>query len=169
MSRRWTAKCWMGSQSGYVDIEVGASSFSGAKEQLQNIYGAQQIVNLREIRGDSGGGMGLIDGSGKVLLVGLFGAAALFLYFTPWVLMLVYGAGGTWAAQKLTGQTMAEYGEIPDDQTGDEHHKKAGIVLATALFMGMIGFIHGTSWNSELNKKYDLDGKQSQVQQVQQK
>ena len=43
MSRRWTAKCWMGSSSGYVDIEVNASSINGAKEQLERVYGAEQI------------------------------------------------------------------------------------------------------------------------------
>jgi hypothetical protein len=168
MSRRWTAKCWLGSKSGYVDIEVGASSLAGAKEQLQNIYGAEQIINLREIRGDSGGGMEIPSGGG-VWLVGILGTAALFLYFTPWVLMTVYGAGGTWLAQKFTGQTMAEYSEIPEDETTDENHKKAGIVFASALFLGMLGFIHGTAWNAELNKEYNLDGKQPKVEQIRQK
>ena len=57
----------MGSSSGYVDIEVSAATSNGAREQLENVYGAQQIVNLREVRssggsssgGDSGGFLGL--------------------------------------------------------------------------------------------------------------
>lgn len=169
MSKRWIASCWMGSKSGYVDIEVGASSLAGAKEQLQNIYGAQQIINLREVRGDSGGGIEMPSGGG-VWLVGLLGGAALLLYFTPWVLMTIYGAGGTWLSQKITGQTMAEYGEIPEEESTPEDHKKAGIVFASAIFMGMIGFIHGTVWNAELNKEYNLDGNQRpKVEQVRQK
>lgn len=171
MSRRWTAKCWMGSKSGYVDIEVSANTLGGAKEQLQNIYGAQQIINLREIR-ESGGGGGIdfSGGSGGMWLVGILGVGALFLYFTPWVLMTIYGAGGTWLSQKITGQTMAEYGEIPEEESTPEDHKKAGIVFASAIFMGMIGFIHGTVWNAELNKEYNLDGNQRpKVEQVRQK
>lgn len=169
MSRRWTAKCWMGSNSGYVDIEVSASSISGAKEQLQNIYGAQQITNLREIRGNSnGGGLSVGSGSGGVWLVGLLGGAALLLYFTPWILMTAYGAGGTWLAQKFTGQTIEEYTDTTEEAT-PEQHKKAGIVFASALFLGMIGFIHGTTWNAELNKEYNLDGKQPNIEQVRQK
>lgn len=169
MSKRWTAKCWMGSKSGYVDIEVGASSWGGAKEQLQNVYGAEQIINLREIRGDgNGSSLSMPSGSGP-WIVGLLGGGALFLYFTPWVLMAVYGAAGTWVAQKITGQTVEEYTETDESETTDEQHKNAGIVFASALLLGMIGFIHGTVWNADLNKEYNLDGKQPQVQQVRQK
>lgn len=170
MSRRWTAQCWMGSKSGYVDIEVSASSFSGAKEQLQNIYGAEQIINLREIRGgSSGGGLDIGSGLRNTWIIVLLGGGALLLYFTPWVLMTVYGAGGTWLAQKLTGQTIEEYNETSDEETTTEQHKKAGIVFASALFLGMIGFIHGSAWNADLNKEYNLDGKQTKVEQVRQK
>lgn len=169
-SKRWTAKCWLGSKSGYVDIEVSASTLGGAKEQLQNVYGAEQIINLREIRGDGGGGgLNFSGGSGGTWLVGLLGGGALLLYFTPWILMLAYGAGATWLAQKVTDQTMAEYTEIPDEETTPEEHKKAGIVVASAVLFGLIGFIHGTAWNADLNKEYNLDGKHPQVQQVQQK
>jgi hypothetical protein len=101
MSRRWTAECWMGSASGYVDIEVSASTINGAKEQLQNVYGAEQIRNLREIRGSSGGSdLNFSGGSGGTWLVGLLGAGAAFLYLTPWVLMLVYGMGSAWVAEQ---------------------------------------------------------------------
>ncbi len=163
MSRRWTAKCWMGTQSGYVDIEVGASSMNGAKEQLQTIYGAQQIVNLREIRSGGGSSVSMPSG-GSVWFVGLLGSAALFLYFTPWVLMVVYGGLATWVGEKVTGQTLAEYGD--EENETEEQSKKALITAAAALLFGGIGFIHGTIWNSDLNKEYNLDGKQSKVEQV---
>ena len=87
MSRRYTAKCWMGQKSGYVDMEVSASTSGGAKEQLINVYGAESVVNLREIReGSGGGGLDFRGGSGVNWLVGLLGGAALLLYFTPWIL-----------------------------------------------------------------------------------
>lgn len=161
---RWTAKCWMGSKSGYQDIEVSANTIGGAKEQLQNIYGAEQIINLREVRGESsGGGIGLSP-DGKMWFIGILGAGALLLYFTPWILMLLYGGAATWVSQKITGQTLEEYGETEDST--DEEHKKAAIVFCSALLFGMIGFVHGTVWNADLNKEYNLDGKQTQVQEV---
>jgi hypothetical protein len=106
---------------------------------------------------------------GGTWLVGLLVGGGLLLYFTPWVLMLAYGAGGTWIAQKLTGQTIEEYTDTDESETTEEQHKKAGIVAASAIFLGMIGFIHGTVWNKDLNKEYNLDGNQPQVQQVRQK
>lgn len=170
MSRRWTAKCWMGSNSGYVDIEVSANTISGAKEQLENVYGAQQIVNLREVHGRSGSsGSSFSSPGASVLLFGLLIAAAGFLYFTPWVLMTLYGGGAWWLAEKITGQTAEEYNETPEDELTSEEHKKAAIILCSALLMGMVGFMHGTAWNKELNKEYNLDGKQSPPEQVRQK
>jgi hypothetical protein len=50
---RWTAKCWLGSEVGYQNCEVDANTINGAKKQLQQIYGAEQIINLREVRSGS--------------------------------------------------------------------------------------------------------------------
>jgi hypothetical protein len=152
-----------------VTIESGA--LSTAKDAIEHIYNPISMQNLREVRGGGGGGsnISMSSGNGGTWLVGLLGGAALLLYFTPWILMLAYGAGGTWIAQKLTGQTIQEYTDTPEEETTDENHKKAGIVFSAALFLGMIGFIHGTAWNKDLNKEYNLDGNQPQVQQVQQK
>jgi hypothetical protein len=33
----------------------------------------------------------------------------------------------------------------------------------------MIGFVHGTVWNKDLNKEYNLDGNQPTIEQVRQK
>jgi len=85
MSRRWTAKCWMGSSSGYVDIEVSAATLNGAKEQLQNIYGAQQIINLREIS-NRGGGSSSSD-SGAMVGLALI-AGGIYLVITYWPIAL---------------------------------------------------------------------------------
>ena len=158
----------MGQKSGYVDIEVGASTSGGAREQLINVYGAESVVNLREIRGDGGGGgLDFSGGSGGTWLVGLLGGSALLLYLTPWVLMTAYGAGATWLTQKIVGLNVSDFADN-DDATEDEIKKGAAILIAAIVFGG-VGFIHGTVWNKDLNKEYNLDGNQTKVEQVRQK
>jgi hypothetical protein len=158
----------MGQKSGYVDIEVGASTSGGAREQLINVYGAETVVNLREIRGDGGGGgLNFSGGSGGTWLVGLLGGGALLLYFTPWILMTAYGAGATWLTQKIVGLNVSDFADN-DDATEDEIKKGAAILIAAIVFGG-VGFIHGTVWNKDLNKEYNLDGNQTKVEQVRQK
>jgi len=169
MSRRWSGKCWMGSSSGYVDIEVGANTSNGAKQQLLNVYGADHVVNLREIRKGNNSTLSFSSNSGALWGLGLVGLVSGFLYFTPWFLMLLYGGGATWIAEKLTGQSITEYGETEYEDTTPKEHKKAAIVFGSAFLFGMIGFIHGTIWNIDLNKEYNLDGKQSKIEQVRQK
>ena len=169
MSRRWTGKCWMGSSSGYVDIEVGANTSHGAKEQLLNVYGADHVINLREIRKGISGTSSFSSNPGVLWGLGLVGLVGGFLYFTPWFLMLLYGGGATWTAEKLTGQSVFEYAETEYEDTTPKEHKKSAIVLGSALLLGMIGFIHGTSLNVDFNKEYNLDGKQSKIEQVRQK
>ena len=85
MSRRWTAKCWMGSSSGYVDIEVNAATINGAKEQLQNVYGAEQIINLREI-GSGGPSFSFGNSEGMVWLLGI--GFVLYLLVTYWYIAI---------------------------------------------------------------------------------
>lgn len=168
-SKRWTAKCWMGQKSGYVDIEVGASTSGGAREQLINVYGAESVVNLREIREGSGGGGLDFSGGGGTWLVGLLGGAALLLYFTPWVLMTAYGAGATWLTQKIVGISISDFADKEDDDTTEDEVKKGVAILVAAIVFGGVGFIHGTVWNKDLNKEYNLDGNQTKVEQVRQK
>ncbi len=163
---RWTAKCWLGSKSGYVDIEVNANTVQGAKEQLQSIYGAQQVINLRRV--NQGGSGSSMPAGTSIWLIGILGAGALFLYFTPWVLMTIYGGFATWVSEQLTGQSVQEYADTPDSQTTESQHKKAFITVGAALLLGGVGFVQGTSINKDLNIEYNLDGKQTKVEQVQQ-
>jgi hypothetical protein len=152
----------------YFPVTIESGALSTAKEAIEHIYAPISMRNLYKVNGNGGSGISMPSGSGPWIM-GLLVGGGLLLYFTPWVLMLAYGAGGTWAAQKLTGQTIEEYTDTDESETTEEQHKKAGIVAASAIFLGMIGFIHGTSWNADLNKEYNLDGKQPQVQQVRQK
>lgn len=46
----WRAKCWLGSSVGYQELEVQANTVHGAKQQLERVYGAEQIINLHEVR-----------------------------------------------------------------------------------------------------------------------
>jgi hypothetical protein len=154
----WRAKCWLGSSSGYQELEVQSSTPYGAKEQFQRIYGAEQIINLREVRGDSNSSGSGLDFGGTVALIGLIAACWAFVSFTPWILMGLSGATGTWIGQKVTGQTIEEYNER-DDGSGN---KRAAIVVALALILGGIGFVKG----DELKKSFDAPDAAAQVQQA---
>jgi len=46
---RWRAKCWLGSASGYQELEVQSSTNYGAEQQFKRIYGAEQVINLRRV------------------------------------------------------------------------------------------------------------------------
>lgn len=147
----------MGSSVGYQELEVQANTLNGAKQQLERVYGAEQIVNLHQVSNSSsssGGG----DGAGAIGLVGLAVAAWAFVSFTPWILMLLGGAAATWVGQLITGQTIEEY----TDRDDDSGHGKAAIVLALALIAGGFGFVKG----DEIKKGFDAPSNTpAQVQQ----
>ena len=151
----YRAKCWLGSASGYQELEVQSNTLYGAKEQFQRIYGAEQIINLREVRDSSSSGSGIGDVSGTVGLIGLVAAGWAFVSFTPWILMGLGGATGAWIGQKVTGQTIEEYNER-DDGLGN---KRAAAVLALSLILGGIGFVKG----DEIKKGFDAPSVPEQV------
>ena len=81
----WRAKCWLGSASGYQDLEVQSNTLNGAKEQFRRIYGAEQICNLTEVRsGSSSSDLGDVGG---YLLIGaiLFGIWVIVEYW--WIVV----------------------------------------------------------------------------------
>lgn len=146
----WRAKCWLGSSSGYQDLEVQSNTSYGAKEQFQRIYGASHIINLREVRNNSnssGSSSSDSDVGGIVGLVGLVAVGWLFFTFTPWILMGLGGTAGTWIGEKITNQSLEEYNER-DDGLGN---KRAVFVVALALLLGGFGFIKG----DEIKKGFD--------------
>lgn len=103
---------------------------------------------------DMGTSMGLL-----ILLGGLWA----FFTWTPWILMLVYGMGSTWLAEKVTGQSIAEYGETQEDDQPDSAHKKALAVILSALIFGGAGFIHG----SNLQRDWEVENNnQPKVEQI---
>lgn len=157
----WRAEVFVNSSVGRINTEVEAATFYGAKEQIYAKHGdVQQIVNLRQVRSSSssssGGSSG--DGSGALALIGLIAAGWLFMSFTPWVLMGLGGAFGTWIGQMVTGQTIEEYNER-EDGSGN---KRSAFVLALALLLGGFGFIKG----DEIKKDFDTQSTPTQIQQT---
>ena len=155
---RWRAKCWLGSSSGYQELEVQSNTFQGAEQQLKRIYGAEQIINLREVRGESTSGSGIGDVGGTVGLIGLVAVGWSFVSFTPWILMGLGGAFGTWVGEQVTGQSIEEYNER-DDGLGN---KRAAVVVALALILGGIGFVKG----DEIKKGFDADSVPAEVKKT---
>jgi hypothetical protein len=148
---RWTAQVFVNSQVGRITADVEAATPGGAKQQIYAKYGnVQTITNLRQVsdRNSSSSGSSDGDGNGAVALVGIFIVFWILYAFTPWILMGLGGAVGTWIGEKITGLSVVEYGEGNED-TG---HKQAAIILALALFLGGVGFVKGTQWKAEFDK-----------------
>ena len=84
----YRAKCWLGSSSGYQELEVQSNTIQGAKEQFQRIYGAEQIINLREVRSGSSTSSSSGDVGGYLVLGAiLFGIWLLVEYW--WIVVPV--------------------------------------------------------------------------------
>lgn len=163
----WQAEIKVTNTGSYFPVTVEAGASYVAKETIQHIYDPITIRNLHQVsRGGESSGISAPSGGG-VWLVGLLGTGGLLLYFTPWVLMTLYGGIGTWLSQKVVGTTISDFTD--NDNPTDDDTKRGMIILVAAILFGGAGFIHGTVWNAELNKEYNLDGKQPKVEQVQQK
>ena len=67
----WRAECWLGSSAGRQTLEVEAATSVGAKQQLERVYGAEQITNLREVRSGGGSSFSAGDSEGLVWLLGI--------------------------------------------------------------------------------------------------
>lgn len=99
---RWTAKCWLGSASGYQDIEVSANTINGAQEQMRDIYGAEQIINLRQVRNSGGGGgSGINLGSGGWTIIGsILGLSVIVAYWYIIIPIAILCGLGWWFVTK---------------------------------------------------------------------
>lgn len=159
----WEAQIRTVPSGGFMKVEVEAGSAGTAMQTINHIYDPIQILNLREIRSPiQSNNYG--EGSGSLWIFGAVVAGGLFLYLTPYVLSIVYGAAATFISQKAVGQTLAEYSEVKTEDT--ERDKKAGIVVSSAVLFGLIGFIHGSIWHQDLKKTYIDNHSTSEIHKV---
>jgi hypothetical protein len=85
----WRAKCWLGSESGYQELEVQSNTFNGADKRLREIYGAEQVINLRKVNGGSSSS-DTSDLGSLIALAGIFfGIWLLYNYW--WIVVPVSG------------------------------------------------------------------------------
>lgn len=147
----WTAQVFVNSDVGRITAEVEASTISGAKQQIYAKYGnVQSITNLRQVHKSSSNSSGGLDdnGGGTIALIGLIAAGWAFFTFTPWILMGLGGAAGTWIGEKVTRMSVEEYSERDDDSG----HGKAAIILTLALILGGVGFVKGSQIKADFDK-----------------
>ena len=79
----WSAECWLGSENGYQKLEVQSNTIHGAEEQFRRIYGAEQVINLREVSSNSSsplGCFGFISGLFNLVILLVLGSVALALF-----------------------------------------------------------------------------------------
>ena len=152
---RWTAECWLGSSSGYVNIEVEAATSTGAKEQLERTYGAQTIINLREINSNSSSSDSSTDEwhIGHTITAALIGGTLLLAFAGEWLGMVLGGTAATWLGEKITGQTIDEYNSSVD--TTEIQNKKIAYLLAIVLIGGGAGFAIGSNIKASINDSSD--------------
>ena len=84
----YRAKCWLGSSSGYQELEVQSNTLYGAKEQFERIYGAEQVINLRKVSSGNKPSFSSGDIDGYLILGAiLFGIWLLIEYW--WIVIPV--------------------------------------------------------------------------------
>lgn len=151
---RYQADVWLGSASGRQKIYVSSNTSQGAREQIKNLYNVSDsdIQNLYPARESEGIGLGSLPGSSFLFL--FIVGSALWVFFTPWIFMLICGAGGTWISQKIMSTTL-------EDACDNDNGKAISVILITSLILGGYGFIQGNNWNKEIHS--DTQPKVEQV------
>lgn len=85
----WKAECWLGSNAGRQTLEVQASTYIGAREQLERVYGATQITNLRKVESSSGSSLSSSDTEGLLWLAAI--CFVLYFLITYWYIVIPIG------------------------------------------------------------------------------
>ena len=101
---RWKAKCWLGSKNGFVNLEVESATFAGAREQMENIYGAEQVINLRQISSSNSSDDFSINIKGYLSLIKLslfFGLLGAVFAYLPIVSSATFGFFGAKLGLKI--------------------------------------------------------------------
>ena len=130
------AKCWLGSSSGYQDLEVKANTVNGAIDQFKRIYGVEQVINVSEVCGGNSGSSSSGSGGGVFGLAILVGLVWALVTFLPWILMGIGGSFGAWAGNK----------------TG-----KVSLAIILSLLAGGFGYYQGDKWQQEMNSETKVE------------
>ena len=70
----WRAKCWLGSANGFQYLEVQSNTVYGAREQLESVYGAQQVIDLHQVNSNNGRiSSGMSDSTASAVIFENFG------------------------------------------------------------------------------------------------
>jgi hypothetical protein len=141
----WRAKCWLGSEVGYQECEVQSNTIHGAKAQMERIYGAEEVINLREVNDSTGSGSKSsgLSTSNVIAILFLLGGSWLLITYTSLVVMSVLGILGAWVGSKT---------------------KNGLIAIALTVGLGAWGFHLGTGWHADL--KTDSEATDEIVTQV---
>jgi hypothetical protein len=146
---KWQAECWLGSSVGMQTLEVNANTASGADQSLRRIYGAERVINLKQIESDSEIFSKKFYGNNNNLgasstIFGLIVILALIITFLPWVTMFLGGAFGAWTSGKILGSNL-------NDAIDEEKGKVISLILLTSIIFGGVGYVKGTEWHEEFN------------------
>jgi hypothetical protein len=132
------------------------------EEELKNSAPVNSSAPIHYSSSSSSSGSSMDMGTSMGLLV-LLGGLWAFFTFTPWILMLLYGPGSAWLAEKFTGQSIEDYTETENPTDGQ--HKKALAIILSAVIFGGAGFIQG----SNLQRDWAVEeNNQPKVEQVKQ-
>jgi len=137
------------------DVEVEAPSISDAytiierREGVERKYiGTISVIDESSSSSSSGGGLD-IGSTGALVILG--GGLLAFFTLTPWIMMGIGGAAGTWIAQKATGYSVEEYTDSKNPS--DTENKKAMAIFCAAVLLGGIGFVSGDN----IKKGFDAE------------
>ena len=152
---RYTAQVWASGDHPY-DAEINAVSVFQARKNIARREGVEEheVNRVFEIRDDdtssssSGGGLD-VGSTGALVILG--GGLLAFFTLTPWIMMGIGGAAGTWIAQKATGYSVEEYADSKN--TSETENKKAMAIFCAAVLLGGIGFVSGDN----IKKGFDAE------------
>lgn len=138
---RYQADVILGSNSGIQTVEINSSSIPGVSEQICKIYHVtpDKIRNIREVRNSNETGD---DSGGTLATISIGGVFLLFVFFTPYFLMLLFGVGGAYLTTKLASKT-------PRQLIEQENTNIYVLVLLVALVMGGTGLVIGDKIQNE--------------------
>jgi hypothetical protein len=130
---RYLADVWLGSDSGFQTVEIDASSINGVTEQIKTKYHVKH-ENIRNVRlAENSPIAGDFSNTGSILIVLLI----LISFFPTYILMLLFGASGTWITLKLFGKSFWEI-------SSPENTRPFIILSIVAILSGGTGFYIGT-------------------------